>query len=69
MFGMDGVGASGRLPGGGSALANVGLDPTTKTITADLPRDLSKPAYLTIQPAVDITRTRIQGSKLVITYR
>ena len=55
--------------GGGSALANVVIDPATKTITADLPRDLSKPAYLTIQPAVDITRTRIQGSKLVITYR
>ncbi len=55
--------------GGGSALANVVIDPATKTITADLPADQSKPSYLTIQPAVDITRTRIQGSKLVITYR
>lgn len=55
--------------GGGSALANVVIDPATKTITADLPADRSKPSYLTIQPAVDITRTQIQGSKLVITYR
>jgi len=61
--------APGGALGDVGALANVVHDTVAKTITADLPADQSKPAYLTITPAVNITSVKIEGGKLVITYQ
>jgi Concanavalin A-like lectin/glucanases superfamily len=65
----SGITVSGAPVLGGVALSNVVLNTTTKTITADLPTDLSKPAYVTIKPPVTVTGAKIVGGKLVITYQ
>ena len=54
---------------GGVALSNLVVNPTTKTITADLPTDQSKPAYVTITPPVVVLSAKIANGKLVITYQ
>lgn len=62
------------VPAGGAlnpdgVLTNVVKDEGTKTITADLPTNQSKAAYLQITPPVTIKTVHIVGGKLVITYQ
>lgn len=61
--------ATGAIPSGftGSPLANVVIDETTKTVTADIPT-IGPQGYLTIHPAVTIISTQVQGGKLVVTF-
>jgi len=61
--------APGGALGDVGTLANVVVDEGTKTITADLPADQSKPAFLQITPGVTITSVTIEGGKLVIKYQ
>ncbi len=63
-----------RLPadspiGDGGALTGIVVDTAAKTITADAPADLSKPAYLVIRPAVTVSAVTLEGGKLRITYK
>lgn len=52
-----------------NALANVTVDAGAKVIRADLPADRSKPAYLSITPAVTLLGVKVEGNQLVITYQ
>lgn len=61
--------AAGGALGDVAALTNPVNDPATKTITADLPADQSKPAFLSITPAVRVTSVTIENGKLVIRYQ
>lgn len=65
--------ASPVAPGGAlgdvAALTGVVVNAAAKTITADLPVDQSKPAFLSITPAVTISSVAIEGGKLVIKYQ
>jgi len=61
--------AAGGALGDVAALTGVVVDAATKTITANLPTDQSKPAFLSITPAVTISSVTIEGGKLVIKYQ
>ena len=52
-----------------SLLSNVIHDTGAKTITADLPADQSKPAFLVITPQVTLLGVTVQDGKLMIRYQ
>lgn len=62
------VPANGGL-GDVGTLVNVTTDTAAKIIRADLPADLSKPAFLKITPGVTILSVKIEGNQLVIGYQ
>lgn len=61
--------ATGGTLGNVGTLTGVVVNAAAKTITADLPADQSKPAFLSITPAVTISSVTIESGKLVIKYQ